>query len=373
MKGTCRAVVLTAVPLLMFALPSQRADAQRWVVDAGAGQTSHEAIGAGAGSLGATLGVRREGARWLYLNAGLPLDAVSVPWGAVGAGGRFASGRSLGFGADAGAHLYGFSDRSAGSSGAGLTVDVLPLAFLTLGPSRLEVRSGIVHHVSVFTGQDQPLSSGSGDARTVHHSDVRAFLGSDAVRLIPEGRWVRAAEGDYPYAGASLELGFGQATLWGSAGKWFSEQLEQPAWAAGGRVGVLGGLELYAQYQQDANDPVYWNGPRTSWTVGLSRSLGRRLPVPARLQSPVIADNRVTFRIPLSTSEYAPMLGGDFNGWQPVAMQREGEFWSATLPVPPGFHRYAYRRPDGEWFVPDTVAGRVDDGFGGVSATILVQ
>ncbi|CAN5736149.1 hypothetical protein BH23GEM8_BH23GEM8_21150 [soil metagenome] len=373
MNRRCRALVLTTVPLLIFALPAARADAQRWVVDAGAGHTSHEAVGSGAESLGATLGVRREGSRWLYLSAGLPLDSESVPWGAVGAGGRVAAGSSLGYGVDAGAHAYGFKDRSVASSGAGLTADILPLAFLRLGSSRLEIRSGVVHHASVFSRQSDPSLEGGADARTVHHSDARAFLYLGAARLVGESRFVRAEEGDYPYAGASVEVVVGRGRLWGSAGTWFSELIEQPVWAAGARVGLPRSIELYAQYQQDTNDPLYWNTPRRSWSVGISRALRPRSQATAGLQSPVIVGSRVTFRIPLSSSADPPMLGGDFNGWQPVPMQRDGGFWIVILPISPGFHRYAYRRADGEWFVPDSVAGRIDDGFGGVSATILVQ
>jgi hypothetical protein len=373
MNRRCRTLVLTIVPSLIVGLPGEWAEAQQWVVDAGAGRTSHEAVASTAESLGATLGVRREGTRWLYLNAGLPLDSEGVPWGAIGAGGRFATGSSLGLGVDVGAHIYGFSDRSSASSGAGLTSDVLPLAFLRLGHTRLEVRSGIVHHASVFRQDGDPFLSAGASGRTVHHSDARAFVGIGAARLIGEGRLVRADEGNYPYAGAALEVAIGQGSLWGAVGSWFSELIEQPVWSVGGRMGLPRNMELYAQYQQDTNDPLYWNAPRTSWSVGISRSIGARPPSPAKLQAPVIAANTVTFQIPLSSSADAPMLGGDFNAWQPVPMRRDGEFWSVTLPISPGLHRYAYRRADGEWFVPDSVAGRIDDGFGGVSATILVR
>jgi hypothetical protein len=373
MKRRCRALVLTIVPLLTLTVPPRGADAQRWVVDAGAGQTSHDPVGSGAESLGATFGVRREGPRWLYLSTGLPLDAQSVPWGAIGAGGRLVAGSSLGYGVDAGAHAYGFSDRSAASPTLGLTADILPLVSFGVGPARLEIRSGIVHHASDYTPHDDTPPASGWAGRTLHHSDARAFLGSGAARLMGESRFIRAEEGDYPYAGASLEIEIGRGSLWGSAGKWFSELVEQPVWAAGGRVGIPAGIELYAQYQQDTNDPLYWNAPRTRWSVGMSRAIGPRASSTIRLQSPLIAANSVTFRIPLSSSPDAPMLGGDFNGWQPVPMQRDAGFWSVTLSIPRGLHRYAYRRADGEWFVPDSAAGRVDDGFGGVSATILVQ
>jgi hypothetical protein len=373
MRRRCRALLLTTVPLLALMLPVEKADAQRWVVDVGAGRTSHEAVGTGVESLGATLGVRREGPRWVYLSAGLPLDAASVPWGAFGAGGRFAAGSLLGYGVDAGLHAYGFSDRSVASSGAGVTADILPLAFLRVGSSRLEVRSGVVHHASTFMSPGEPSPAAGMAGRTLHHSDARVIFAPGAARLMGEGRFIRAEERNYPYAGAALEIGVGKGSLWGSVGSWFSELIEQPVWAVGGRVGTPGGIELYAQYQQDTNEPLYWNAPRTSWSVGVSRAVGRR-PSPSNgLQTPLVATNTATFRIPLGSASEAPMLGGDFNGWQPVPMQRDEGFWSVTLSLPPGLHRYAYRRANGEWFVPESVAGRIDDGFGGVSATILVQ
>ncbi len=53
-------------------------------------------------------------------------------------------------------------------------------------------------------------------------------------------------------------------------------------------------------------------------------------------------------------------------------MAREGRFWTVTLPVRAGVHRYAFRAADGDWFVPASVPGRTDDGFGGVSAIVVV-
>jgi hypothetical protein len=351
------AVAVAAAPL----------EGQGWVVDAAAGSTMHEGLPGAGEAIGATLGIRREGSPWLYMAGGVPLASGSLPWAAAGAGMRLQSRVAPGFGIglDAGGHVYGYSDASLESSGSGVTAEALPLVSFGRGPVGVELRSGAVHH--------RRLHDGALWSRTIHHTDVRAVAGAGLLRLIGEARYLRAEEGDYPYAGAAAELALGSATLWGSAGRWLADGLDESAWAAGGRWRVGTSAELHAAFRKEANDPLYWNGARTIWSVGVSRSLGRLAPAGGATAPPQVRGTAVEFRLPVSVAAEAPAVAGDFNGWEPVPMRREGDFWVVSLSMRPGLHRYAFRRANGEWFVPAGVPGRVDDGFGGESATVLVQ
>jgi hypothetical protein len=164
-----------------------------------------------------------------------------------------------------------------------------------------------------------------------------------------------------------------RATGWAYAGRWLVSTIDAPVWGAGGSVGVGRGVRLEVSLQQEAPDPLYWNPARRYWSVGFVRTFGRA-PAAATV-APVIPETRggrVLLRVPLEESAAAPAVGGDFNGWKPVPMARAGDHWEIRLPLEPGVYRYAFRRPDGSWFVPDATPGRQDDGFGGVNAVLVV-
>lgn len=65
---------------------------------------------------------------------------------------------------------------------------------------------------------------------------------------------------------------------------------------------------------------------------------------------------------------------GTFTDWNPVPMQKIGTsgYWSLTLKVPPGEHRYSYLVEDGNRLVDPTVAAREHDDFGGENSVIIV-
>ncbi len=70
-------------------------------------------------------------------------------------------------------------------------------------------------------------------------------------------------------------------------------------------------------------------------------------------------------------------LAGDFNNWSTGAdpmYNREGRgVWTVTIPLPPGRYEYKFLL-DGERWIPDPGnTERVDDGFGGVNAVVVVQ
>lgn len=354
--------------LLLLAAGVPRAAAQVWVVDASAGGAEHEPVAAEIDTRSAMLGVSYEGAPWLYLAAGTPLDSDGLPWAAAGVGARLEARRfGVELGADLGAHAFGYRDPVLDATGSGATLEALPFVALARGAARLELSSGMQHYRSGFAG-DSMLQ------QTVHRS--AALLSLDAapgVRVFGEARLARAEEGDFPFAGVGAEVAIARGALRAAAGRWMDDAMTTPVWSVGGSAWVTDRIRVRASLEQESENPLYWNLPRRSWSVGVSHAVGRvrALPVPLPVSAPV-EDGRVTLRLPLEEAQEAPAVGGDFNDWEPVPMTRDGDAWILSLPLTPGVYRYAFRRADGSWFVPESNPTRVDDGFGGHSAVLVV-
>ena len=82
----------------------------------------------------------------------------------------------------------------------------------------------------------------------------------------------------------------------------------------------------------------------------------------------------VTVRLPATDAPAGGVsIAGDFNGWQPAEMQREGGEWIIRLALAPGVYHYAFRSVNGDWFVPPSAPGRRDDGMGGHVAVLVVS
>jgi hypothetical protein len=364
MRSQVRALMLASLPVLL-ALGAVRAEAQGWVLDGSAGHSSNAAAPADVQGLGTALGLRYEGSRWLYLSAGVPFDAGGVPWGALGLGSRVSSSRGrLGIGMDGSGQAFGYRDPSSGAGGGGLVLEAMPLVSGTVGVARAELRSGLLHYSRSYAGEAV--------SRTVHQTDARLGLDAAPFAFAGEARYLRAPEGDYPYLGATAEASAGRGAVWGYMGRWLSDAVETPVWGAGATFPTAGRTEVFASVQQGTNDPLYWTPPRRTWSAGVSLRLGRSGQASSAPIRPAVGAGGVNIRIPLSASADAPALFGDFTGWKPIPMTRSGEFWEVSLAVAPGVYRYAFRSADGRWFVPESVAGRVDDGMGGVSAVLVV-
>jgi hypothetical protein len=128
---------------------------------------------------------------------------------------------------------------------------------------------------------------------------------------------------------------------------------------------------LWANVRQESPDPLYWNATRRTWSVGLTRSLGRLAPVTPLIHRP--DSGGVLIRVPAGEVQGEGLfIAGDFNQWQPAPMHREGDAWVIRLPIAPGVYNYAFRSAKGDWFVPASVAGRRDDGMGGQVAVLVV-
>jgi Glycogen recognition site of AMP-activated protein kinase len=354
---------------LVLVVSPARGSGQGWVVDASAGEAEYEALAGDVGSVSAILAVRYEGTRWGVLMGGVPLDSAGLPWASAGVGGRWSRGvTGVEVGIDLGAVGYGYRISELEATGGGASLIGLPFLGVTRGPGRVELRSGLLHHRTWFDG--------GSEWRTVHDSGLRGtvFLGTRAV-LEAEGRLVRASEGDYPYAGMRAELLLGRGTVWLRGGRWMADELDDTEWSVGGSVDVTRRLAVRAAYERQADDPLYWNGARSGWTIGVAHFFGRRpggallLPPPESFRA---EPGRITLRLPLEEAEQPPSIAGDFTEWQPVAMQRSEEHWEASFELAPGVYHYSFVRGDGTWFVPPSMPNQVDDGFGGRNAVLVV-
>ena len=77
---------------------------------------------------------------------------------------------------------------------------------------------------------------------------------------------------------------------------------------------------------------------------------------------------------------YQPNAGqarivGDFTGWSPVAMKQIGEsgYWSVSIGLPEGEHRYSYLLENGRQIADPTILAREQDDFGGENSIIKVS
>jgi hypothetical protein len=176
----------------------------------------------------------------------------------------------------------------------------------------------------------------------------------------------------HTYLGGTFGWARGTVQLWGSLGGWLSGGLDRAAWSAGAAVAAAPGLQLQLGGRGNAFDPLYLSATETSFWAGLNLRLGggraARAPLPART-----SDGRATIAIPARSAKGAPSIAGDFTGWKPQPMVREGSRWTWTGRLAPGVYRYAFVAGDGTWFVPESVAGRQDDDMGGHVAVLVVQ
>ena len=373
--------------LLALGLLASPAQAQEWRATAQVGRVTTEgaAPGAGAGA-SLVLGIARSAPRdWLSLSSALPVNGDPF-WASVGGWKRFATRGSAGVLLDLSAH--GFvqrftsleepapaptpiplpgSDvipREVAVSGAGAGAEALGGVRAAAGALALELRGGA-------SGQRSKLGGETAE-RLLPTADARVTLVRLPVALGGETRaWWKDGE-RHAYAGGSLRVIHGPIQLWGSAGRWVSDGVPGVVWGAGARTGIGPLLELQLTARGNGFDPVYLTRTGTSVAVGMSMRLGgaaagTRAPVPARY-----ADGRAEVRIPARGIEGRPSIAGDFTGWKPAPMERDGNRWVWRGKLAPGTYHYAFVDADGKWFVPASVPGRRDDGMGGHVAVLVV-
>lgn len=340
----------------------------QWTVEAAAGRAVHDPVSARVSTTSASLGVAYEaGAGWGYVSGGAPLEGAGPGWGAGGVGGWLGIHRGgVQLGVSAAGHGYAYGESGPNPSGSGATVELLPTISWTRGAVTAELSSG-------FSGAVDALGD-STDQRGFHDSAARlSFAPAEGLTVGGDARWVRGEGGEWPYAGGSAELSRPWGGAWAYAGAWLDEEHPNPsaAYGVGVRVRVLHRTDVQASVRQEPFEPLYWTAPRRTWSVSLSRSLGRRAQRAPAPPVPDFANGWAIFRLPMAEHAEPPMVLGDFSEWQPVAMTPEGREWVARVRVQPGAYHYAFRTADGQTVVPDGIPS-VDDGFGGRSAVLVV-
>lgn len=358
--------------LVLLALHPSAALAQEWRVEASAGRALYDPLAEKVSALNAALGVRYEGDthRWAYLTGGMDLEDGGPSWGAAGLGGWLGVERGgLSVGAALGAELFGYGASTMEGAGGGATLRALPTLVLRRGAAEASAHAGLLqtaHHASEILV-----------ARTAFDAGGSVSLEPlPGLHLGAEGRYLRMEEGGYPYVGASARFAGGWGSVWAFGGRWTVEDpvlLPATGYGLGGSVWLPGEVALQASWQQEPGDPLYVSSARRTWSVRLSRVIGRpaapAAPLPVVLPEP--AEGRVSIRLPVSEYPESPSLLGDFTGWEPVPMVRAGELWVARVDVAPGVYHYGFRDVAGEWFVPASLP-QTDDGMGGTSAVLVV-
>jgi len=344
--------------------------AQSLALDLSAGQIVYQPLPADVATNNAAATLRYDSPQsvWLYGTAAIPFGGTDSRWVGFGIGDRFvhptSSSRRVNLGADIGAHGFVFRDAMLDQRGNGGFAEAMPFVQVPAGFATFEVGGG---------WRGQTLSyAGTVDTRHVFEARAHGVHGTVWI-LESDARWVRASEGVYPFFGAGLRYGGTPVQAWLQTGKWFSSTLDDAAWGAGIDVKLSDRLALWSSVHHQAPDPLYWNLPRRSWNVGITRRFtGAGLKQPA--QAMHASAGGLLIRVSAADVEGAAVsVAGDFNGWHPVAMQREGREWLAYLHLAPGVYHYAFRSERGEWFVPASVPGRRDDGMGGYVAVLVVS
>ena len=363
-----RLILLSLIVAGSSVVFASRVCAQGLSVDVSAGRIVYDpvSVNLGTNNVMGTLRYDTSLGAWVYGTAAVPLRDGDPVWGALGAGGRFTprdiEARRLFVGADIDGHGYVFRDAVALLNGTGGALEAMPFVSVTAAQSRLELRGG-------WRGQTLSFASET-ERRGVVEGGARAIYGQQ-VRVQGDLKWVHSAEGTFPFVSGSVIYGGLPVQVWAQTGKWLSDQLDDVAWGAGVGVALGTRATLWAAARQETPDPLYWNALRRTWSVGVTRRLGRG--VPALLEAPRADAGGVVIRIPVADAPGdALFIAGDFNQWMPTPMQRDGSAWTIRLPLAKGVYHYAFRSARGSWFVPASIPGRHDDGMGGQVATLVV-
>jgi opacity protein-like surface antigen len=377
--------LLAALASLAAATPAR---AQEWRASARVGRVTGESAPAGsAGSSSAVLGLARSATRdWLGISAAIPLNDDPF-WAVLGGWQRLETRGPAGLLLDLTGQ--GFIQRqSTGSAAPAPSPGPLPLAPLPPTPLRSDpsgqgiggdAMAGVFARSALLRvearGGVAAQASRLGDVsqrRTLPTADARISYAMAPMTLQLESRaWVDD-QVTHGYVGAGLQYARRRVSLWGSLGRWVSGGLDATAWTAGAGLEVAPGLTLQLGGRGNGFDPLYLSASRSSYWGGLSVRLGgsRRFaaPLPARTR-----DGRAVVALPARDARGTPSIAGDFTGWKPVAMQRDGSRWTWVGALAPGVYHYAFVAGDGTWFVPESVPGRAKDGMGGWTAVLVVS
>jgi hypothetical protein len=381
--------VRAAIAALALLAISQPARAQEWQATARFGRVSYEGTPAGAsGRSSAVLGLARAGRQdWLGASVALPFGEDPF-WASLGAWRRLETRGDAGLLLDLSAH--GFVQRQGATavtgpapspgplplpstppppttidrSGQGVAGELMAGGYAGSAATRFHARAGIAAQQSRLGNVSQRRALPTGDARlslllapVTIQAESRAWLDGGVTRM---------------YVGSTLRYAPGPFQLWGSLGGWTAGGIDRLPWSVGGAMAVASGVELQLGGRGNTFDPLYLTSTETSVWAGLTLRLhgGRHIAAPLSERA---RDGRWMIGIPIRSVKGAPSIAGDFTGWKPEPMQREGSRWIYSAILAPGVYRYAFVAEDGAWFVPESVPGRQDDGMGGHVAVLVVR
>jgi hypothetical protein len=366
--------------------------AQEWRLSAQAGRIRSVLDPSSAASESFALGLRFDDPNaGLRVSAGIPRTSTEALWSSVSGWKRVAPQfGAFRAGVDVAGNVFLTMDRSQSSvplpgpfdppgrpgsldptladrAGRALAVQALPVVGYESARWQVHARAGLSRYAAEFGGQRLDRSVGLADLQVT-------LLPASSVALVPTvQRFLADGEPTSTYAGVSAMVASARGMAWGSIGQWTGADAIGTPWSAGGRLHLHALVALEVGARHDAFDPLYLQPAQTSWSMGLSLRLGGRAhsvrpPVPA-----AYVDGRATIRLPASASKTQPSIAGDFNDWKPAPMQRTGDHWSYVVALAPGVYNYAFVTAGGEWFVPESVAGRKSDGMGGYVAVLVVR
>ncbi len=377
-------MALAGAAACLILVPPAPSAAQQWTAEARMGRLEFPLAPSEiptATSLAMGLGYAR-GDRRFHVTAGVPLGEEDPLWGALDARERPSielgsvtlgiEGASQGFfqrytsSVEApGGPLAGPTITEEVSYGWGIATQALPFATVRAGAVSAEGRAGVSFYRNGLGTQAESRTVGLGDIRVI-------AAPASAVAFTAEARHFSAEEGNYTYVGTGALAGVQGTDVWGTIGHWLSDAAGSVPWSVGAATRLGQRLELMVEGREDALDPVYGSTPRRSWTAALRVRLTEP-PAPAEPVPASYDGSTATIALTADHAGSAPRIAGDFNGWKPEPMARAGERWLWTGRLEPGVYQYAFVDPDGEWFVPESVAGRMDDGMGGFVALLVVE
>jgi hypothetical protein len=379
--------VRPALATLVLLLVARPAGAQDWRGTVRFGRVTYDGTPAGAsGNSSAVLGLSRTAPRtWFGGSVALPVGDDPF-WASLGGWRRQETRGPAGLLLDLSAN--GFLQRQDATVIPGTAPSLLPLPTAPLEPTRIdrsgqglggelmaggyasgaalrfEARGGLAAQHSRYGEVTQERALPTADAR-LSWLLPRVTLGAESRVWLDDGV-------TRSYAGGTLRYGSGPLQLWGTLGGWTTGGLDGLAWSAGGAAEVTPGIEVQVGGRGNAFDPLYLTATESSVWGGLGLRLGgsRTPAAPVADRAP---DGRHTIGIPARATQRTPSIAGDFNGWTPQPMRREGTRWVWTGVLAPGVYHYSFVAADGTWFVPASVPGRQDDGMGGHVAVLVVR
>lgn len=368
-----------------LAAPASRVRAQEWHLGLHAGRI-RSVLDPSQASESYALGLRHDAvAGGLRLLGGLPRTPAEPLWGGAGGWRRLSVARKrVRAGIDVAGNAFATFDRTdpdggplpgpfdppvepADRSGHALAGMVLPVLGLEWDRAQVHARAGLSRYAARFGPQRVD--------RAVRLADLQGtFTVSNHLVVLPTYRRFEAAgERTTSYAGSSAILTSAAGSVWAGIGHWAGGDNRGTPWSAGARLQLGPRLALDAVARRDTFDPLHLQPAQTSWSVGVSVRLGRPGPAVTPPVPSAYVNGEAVIRLRAARSKGAPSIAGDFNDWRPAPMTRAGDHWMYRVAVPPGVYHYAFVSGDGEWFVPEGVAGRKDDGMGGHVAVLVVR